>query len=79
MYGYGFRHGFSGAVPPWPYVGRGRGGLPRCHYPGWGICGGTPRFSKQDELNYLKQRADFLRAELNWIEERMKDLQDQMQ
>ena len=31
-YGYGF--GFRGASPPWPYVGRGRGGLPRCWYPG---------------------------------------------
>jgi len=30
-YGYGF--GFRGASPPWPYVGRGRGGLPRCWCP----------------------------------------------
>ena len=30
--GYGF--GFRGVSPPWPYVGRGRGGLPRCWYPG---------------------------------------------
>ena len=30
-YGYGF--GFRGGSPPWPYVGRGRGGLPRCWYP----------------------------------------------
>ena len=28
--GMGF--GFRGASPPWPYVGRGRGGLPRCGY-----------------------------------------------
>jgi hypothetical protein len=27
-YGRGF--GFRGWSPPWPYVGRGRGGLPRC-------------------------------------------------
>ena len=26
--------GFRGSSPPWPYVGRGRGGLPRCFYPG---------------------------------------------
>jgi len=26
--------GFRGSSPPWPYVGRGRGGLPRCWYPG---------------------------------------------
>jgi len=24
--------GFRGASPPWPYVGIGRGGLPRCGY-----------------------------------------------
>jgi hypothetical protein len=24
--------GFRGSSPPWPYVGRGRGGLPRCSY-----------------------------------------------
>ncbi len=28
--GYGF--GFRGWTPPWPYVGMGRGGLPRCWY-----------------------------------------------
>ena len=28
--GMGF--GFRGSSPPWPYVGRGRGGLPRCGY-----------------------------------------------
>lgn len=34
--GAGFRRGrgfgFRGSAPPWPYVGRGRGGLPRCAY-----------------------------------------------
>ena len=34
--GFGFRggwgFGFRGASPPWPYVGMGRGGLPRCWY-----------------------------------------------
>lgn len=28
--GMGF--GFRGSSPPWPYVGIGRGGLPRCGY-----------------------------------------------
>jgi len=36
-YGRGFGRGgwglgFRGSSPPWPYVGRGRGGLPRCGY-----------------------------------------------
>ena len=34
--GFGFRggmgFGFRGSSPPWPYVGLGRGGLPRCGY-----------------------------------------------
>ena len=28
--GRGWGFGFRGYSPPWPYVGRGRGGLPRC-------------------------------------------------
>jgi hypothetical protein len=28
--GWGF--GFRGSSPPWPYIGIGRGGLPRCGY-----------------------------------------------
>ena len=31
----GFGYGFRGCSPPWPYVGRGRGGLPRCWH-AWG-------------------------------------------
>ena len=30
--GMGMGFGFRGASPPWPYVGLGRGGLPRCGY-----------------------------------------------
>ena len=31
-FGGGMGFGFRGSSPPWPYVGRGRGGLPRCGY-----------------------------------------------
>lgn len=31
-FGRGMGFGFRGASPPWPYVGIGRGGLPRCGY-----------------------------------------------
>ena len=37
--GWGF--GFRGSSPPWPYVGLGRGGLPRCGY-FLGGAAGTP-------------------------------------
>ena len=30
--GGGMGFGFRGSSPPWHYVGRGRGGLPRCGY-----------------------------------------------
>jgi len=29
-FGVGRGYGFGGYSPPWPYIGRGRGGLPRC-------------------------------------------------
>jgi hypothetical protein len=36
-YGGGMGFGFRGTSPPWPYVGIGRGGLPRCWaYGGYG-------------------------------------------
>lgn len=42
-YRYGMGFGFRGASPPWPYVGRGRGGMPRCWYHGAYCDGGyTP-------------------------------------
>ena len=31
-FGRGMGFGFRGSSPPWPYVGIGRGGLPRCGY-----------------------------------------------
>jgi len=54
--GWGF--GFRGSSPPWPYVGLGRGGLPRCGYylsgaagapvppgyPSYGSPGATPYY-----------------------------------
>jgi len=33
FYGYGRGFGFRGSAPAWPYIGGGRGGLPRCGYP----------------------------------------------
>jgi len=31
-FGRGMGFGFRGSSPPWPFVGLGRGGLPRCGY-----------------------------------------------
>ena len=41
FFGGGIGFGFRGSSPPWPYIGRGRGGLPRCGYFLSGVAG-TP-------------------------------------
>ena len=40
--GWGF--GFRGSSPPWPFVGLGRGGLPRCGYFLSGAAGVPPAY-----------------------------------
>ena len=85
--GYGMGFGFRGASPPWPYVGRGRGGLPRCWayapppyygpqagpgpvpYGQWG--------SREDEVDFLREEADALKAHLDEIEARIKGLESE--
>ncbi len=89
--GYGQRggmgFGFRGNSPGWPYVGMGRGGLPRCGY--FFRSAVTPRFqppagmqppfpstaSKEDELSYLKDQAEAVKRQLAEIETRMRDLE----
>ena len=38
-FGRGMGFGFRGSSPPWPYIGRGRGGLPRGAYFFSGVAG----------------------------------------
>ena len=89
FYGRGF--GFSGASPPWPYVGRGRGGLPRCWYPGasmapsytptlyggpaWGPGPYPPYVPQEQELDFLKGEANAMRKQLEEIEARIKEVE----
>ena len=100
-FGYGRGFGFRGASPPWPYVGRGRGGYPRCAYPGLytghaytpGFYGGrrgmpyygdypaygnvpyTPGMGRTQELDVLREEANAVKAQLDEIEARIKDLE----
>ncbi|MEW6034333.1 MAG: DUF5320 domain-containing protein [Chloroflexota bacterium] len=86
-YGYGYGLGFRGASPPWPYVGRGRGGLPRCWYPGawggpsnWGQPGPwpaayAPAMSREQELSFLKEQAKAIKEDLEDIEARVRELE----
>lgn len=87
--GRGF--GFRGSSPPWPYVGIGRGGLPRCGYffgagagvyqpPAFypGTPGSTPyapQMTGEGELSYLKSQAESIKGRLEEIESRRRALE----
>jgi hypothetical protein len=88
--GAGMGFGFRGMTPPWPYVGRGRGGLPRCGYflgsgsysqssytvpgPASGYVQ-TGTSGGDEELNYLKYQSEVMKKQLEQIESRMRDLE----
>lgn len=82
-YGYGGGFGFRGASPPWPYVGRGRGGLPRCWYPSAVMASPyspvpplySPQMTREQEIDWLRSQAEDMKAELNRVEARMRDLE----
>lgn len=84
-YGYGRGFGFRGASPPWPYTGRGRGGLPRCWSPGlWGgalpyatpwTAPYRPTSTNVEELGALKEQADIMKRQLEGIESRIQALE----
>ena len=120
-YGRGFGRGgwgfdFRGSSPPWPYVGLGRGGLPRCGYflsgaatmpvppgyPSYGSPGDAPYYggmaypgsmpygyagapigvdpyapqvSREQELDFLKSQAEAIKAQLEQIDARIRELE----
>lgn len=47
--GRGWGFGFRGSSPPWPYVGLGRGGSPRC---GYFFSGGAAKMPAQSGYPY---------------------------
>ena len=80
VYGRGF--GFRGDSPAWPYVGRGRGGLPRCWHPGWwgevAYPTSTPYWptpTSEEELGFPKEQADAMKRQLEDIESRIRELE----
>ncbi len=91
--GYGGRggmgFGFRGSSPPCPYVGLGRGGLPRCGYflsgaapyPFYGMPTATPgvtpfapQMTREQELDSLKNQAQAMRGQLEQVEARVREL-----
>jgi hypothetical protein len=70
--------GFRGVSPPWPYVGRGKGGLPRCYYPGFysGFQGPYPlQTTAEQEVDFMKEEASAVRKHLEDLEARIKELE----
>jgi hypothetical protein len=71
--------GFRGSSPPWPYMGRGRGGLPRCGYY-FGSAGEqlySPGMTREEEVSYMKDQTDAIKSQLGEIESRMRDLESE--
>ena len=68
--------GFRGSSPSWPYVGRGRGGLPRCGYY-TGSQAGVPAqgITREQEINVLKSQAENIKKDLEMVESRIRDLE----
>ena len=88
--GFGFRmgyrpgagFGFRGISPPWPYIGRGRGGLPRCRYP-YAAYGPdymstsyyTSQMPLEQDLDYLRRKAEAIKRELAQVESQIQNLE----
>jgi len=79
-YGMGFGRGFRfrGGSPAWPYVGRGRGGLPRCLAYGFPYnpqAIGLQTTTSESEISLLRNQAQNLKQQLDLIETRIKNLE----
>jgi hypothetical protein len=80
--GRGF--GFRGSSPPWPYVGRGRGGLPRCGYYSdtpwdtpYAPTAYAPEWTKEQELDILRSEAEAVKEHLEQIDNRIRNLESE--
>ena len=66
--------GFRGASPPWPYVGRGRGGYARCWHPGFYGAPAYPYPVGDQDIDDLKSQAQAMREQLSQVEVRIKQM-----
>jgi hypothetical protein len=75
MGGYrGFGMGFRGFSPPWPYIGRGRGGYARCWYPGFYGVPAYPYPTREQDIDDLKSQAEAMREQLAQVEDQIKQM-----
>jgi hypothetical protein len=77
---------FRGSSPPWPYVGLGRGGLPRCGYflsgagapPAWPYPQ-TASYVKPPAYGYAPPAASMTREEeLSYMKEQAETIKEQL-
>jgi len=77
--GQGFA--FRGSSPPWPYVGRGRGGKPRCAYYTSGANATTDAALTADtggeELQGLRRQSESLASQLEQIKAKIDILENE--
>lgn len=78
---FGMGGGFRGSYAAWPYIGRGRGGLPRCGYffanqtylwPGYTSNAYMPGYNTeqlQSEALHLKERLAQIQARISDLEQ----------
>ncbi len=69
FYRFGRGRGFRGAAPGWPYIGRGRGGYPRCWGPAANVSPSyESTFLSVAELEDLKYRINILQQQVTGME-----------
>ena len=69
----GMGMGFRGNSSPWPNIGRGRGGMPRCGC--YQANAPQQSFNSGDEITALRNQARNLKNKLGMIESRIQDME----
>ncbi len=77
--GFGMGGGFRGSYAAWPYIGRGRGGLPRCGYFFAGQPYLPPGYTTPlpDNLSALKDEAAYLQEHMAQVQAKISELEQQ--
>ena len=85
--------GFRGASPPWPYVGLGRGGLPRCGYffsgagaaqpwpyqtPSYGQEPAYPGYAPFPQQMSREEELDYLKSQAEAVKEQLEQIESRM-
>jgi hypothetical protein len=88
-FGRGMGFGFRGSSPPWPYIGRGRGGLSRCGYffagaaapPAWPYPPTQyPYSGAQPALGYTPFAAPMNKEEeLSYLKDQAEEIKDELE